>query len=169
MKKGENIQIDFNKIRLTNYIPIYDKYFDEYLKDPTMNRFVSFSKRDSSLIFYEDSFVGFYKTMFRDEEQNDREIYIGLIPEYRGRGIASYVVTTLTKNLFESDPQCEFVHLSIDKDNSSSIILAHNCGFVENLDLEEELRAYGDNRTLIFSIRNKSYGTNADVCCHRMR
>lgn len=161
--KKENINIDFNKIRFVGYIPTYDKYFDYYLKDNSMTKFVSFSKRDSSLIFYDDDFVGFYKTMIRDEEENDREIYIGLIPEYRKMGIASYVVTTLTNNIFESDHNCSAVHLSIDKDNYSSINLAKKCGFFENSTLEQELREYGDNRTLIFSIKNKLYSKNEET------
>lgn len=161
--KKESINIDFYKIKFKSYIPNYDKYFDHYLSDKSMTEFVSFSKRDSSLIFYDNDFIGFYKTMIRDEDENDREIYIGLIPEYRKMGIASYVVTTLTNNIFESDPQCSAVHLSIDRDNYSSINLAHNCGFLENLTLEQELREYGDNRTLIFTMKNKFYNKNEET------
>lgn len=159
----EKKNIDFNRIRFTGYVPTYDEYFDYYLKDDSMTNFVSFSKRDSSLIFYDDKFVGFYKTMIRDEEENDREIYIGLIPEYRKMGIASYVVNTLTKNIFESDSQCSAVHLSIDKDNYPSINLAHNCGFLENTTLEQELRDSGDNRTLIFSMKNRLYSNDTEI------
>ena len=93
---------------------------------------------------------------FKDDSL-DREIYIGLIEKYRGKGIAKYVVNLLTSNIFYNDPNCEFIHLSIDKDNISSIRLAHACGFVENKELEKELRENNDDRTLVFSIENQFY------------
>lgn len=149
--------MDYNKIKFISYSPIYDKYFDILKEDNSITKFVSFSKHDSRLIFYDNDFAGFYKTMYRDDDLPDREIYIALIEKYRGKGIAKYVIDTLTNNIFESDPNCEFVHLSIDKDNISSIKLAQNCGYTENEKLEDELRENNDNRTLVFSIKNKFY------------
>ena len=35
--------------------------------------------------------------------------------------------------------------------------MAHNCGFIENSNLEQELRDTGDDRTLIFSRKNPFY------------
>ena len=149
--------MDYNKIRLTSYIPIYEKYFEMLKNEKSITDFVSFFKHDSRLIFYDNDFVGFYKTMYRDDDSLDREIYIGLIEKYRGKGIAKYVINLLTSNIFYNDPNCEFIHLSIDKDNISSIKLAHSCGFVENEELEKELRENNDNRTLVFSIQNQFY------------
>lgn len=83
--------MDFNKIRFSNYIPTYDKYFDNYLKDKSITKYVHFSKWDSTLIFYEQEFIGFYKVITRNEEINDREIYIAIIEKYRKKGIASYI------------------------------------------------------------------------------
>ena len=71
--------------------------------------------------------------------------------------MASYVVNTLTNNIFTASPDCEYVHLSIDKENTSSINLANNCEFIENSSLEQELRETGDNRTLVFSRKNPFY------------
>lgn len=149
--------MELDKIRFESYIPSYEKYFETYLKDKSITEYVSFSKRDSSLIFYDDKFVGFYKTMTPDDDLNDKEIYIALIAEYRKKGIASYVVNTLTNNIFASNQNCEYVHLSIDKENTSSINMAHNCGFIENSNLEQELRDTGDDRTLVFSRKNPFY------------
>lgn len=149
--------MDYNKIKLASYIPIYDKYFEMLKEDKSITDFVSFSKHDSRLIFYDNDFAGFYKTMYRDDDLPDREIYIGLIEKYRGKGIAKHVLNTLTSNIFESDPNCEFIHLSIDKDNTSSIKLAKSCGYIENKELEVELRENNDDRTLIFTIKNQIY------------
>ena len=146
-----------NKIKFESFRPSYEKYFETYLKDKSITEYVIFSKWDSSLIFYDNDFAGFYKTITPDEEVNDKEIYIALIPKYRKKGIASYVVNTLTNNIFTCNPDCEYVHLSIDKENTSSINLANNCGFVENTNLEQELRETGDNRTLVFSRKNPFY------------
>lgn len=161
--------MDFSKIRFASYNPTYDEYFDYYLKDKSITQFVSFSKWDSSLIFYDDDFAGFYKNIIRDDDLNDRELYIALIPKYRKKGMASYVVNTLTHNIFENHPDCEYVHLSIDKDNDSSIRLAQACGFCENTTLEQELRESGDNRTLVFSTQNKNYGEKGEVQHSRSR
>lgn len=146
-----------NKIKLVPYNPTYDKYFDILKDNKSITQFVSFSKHDSRLIFYDNDFAGYFKTMYRDDDSADREIYIALIEKYRGKGIAQYVINLLTNNIFESDYNCEYVHLSIDKDNISSINLAKNCGFIENIKLEQELRENNDNRTLVFSIKNKFY------------
>lgn len=157
--------MEWDKVKLESFRPSYEKYFDVYLKDKSITEYVNFSKWDSSLIFYKDDFAGFYKTITPDEETNDKEIYIALIPKYRKKGMASYVVNTLTNNIFMSDSECEFVHLSIDKDNTSSINLASNCGFLENSILEQELRENGDNRTLIFSRKNPFYIKKKEESC----
>lgn len=149
--------MELDKIRFESYIPLYEKYFETYLKDKSITEYVSFSEWDSSLIFYDDDFAGFYKTTTPDDELNDKEIYIALIPKYRKKGIASYTVNTLTNNIFASNQACEYVHLSIDKENTSSINMAHNCGFIENSNLEQELRDTGDDRTLVFSRKNPFY------------
>lgn len=155
--------MDFSKIRFKSYTPSCDKYLDTYLNDKTITEYVSFSKWDSSFIFYGDDFVGFYKVLIRDYDLNDREIYIALIPKYRNKGIAFYTINTLTDNIFKNDIECEFVHMSIDKYNISSINLAKRCGFVENTVLESELRNDGDNRTLIFSMKNKYYESKDEL------
>lgn len=149
--------MELDKIKFKSFMPSYEKYFELYLQDKSITEYVSFSTYDSSLIFYNEDFVGFYKTITPDEEVNDKEIYIALIPKYRKQGIASYVVNTLTNNIFTSNPDCEYVHLSIDKENTSSINMANNCGFIENENLEQELRDTGDNRTLVFSKENPFY------------
>lgn len=160
--------MELDKIKFESFIPSYEKYFETYLKDKSITEYVSFSKWDSSLIFYDDDFAGFYKTTTPDDEANDKEIYIALIPKYRKKGIASYVVNTLANNIFRSDQDCEYVHLSIDKENTSSINMAHNCGFVENTNLEQELRDTGDNRTLVFSRKNPFYLKECETL-HRMK
>ena len=149
--------MEWDKVKFESFRPSYEKYFDTYLNDKSITEYVSFSKWDSSLIFYKDDFAGFYKTITPDEEKNEKEIYIALIPKYRKKGMASYVVNTLTNNIFTASPDCEYVHLSIDKENISSINLASNCGFIENSSLEQELRETGDNRTLVFSRKNPFY------------
>lgn len=69
----------------------------------------------------------------------------------------------LTKNIFISNTECPYIHLSIDKENISSIKMAKNCGFKENYLLEQELRETNDNHTLIFSIKNKFYEAKEEV------
>ena len=161
--------MDFTKIKFASYNPSYDEYFNYYLKDKSITEYVNFFIFFLALIFYDNDFAGFYKNIVRDDDLNDRELYIALIPKYRQKGMASYVVNTLTERIFENDAECEYVHLSIDKDNLASIRLAQNCGFLENVSLEEELRADGDNRTLIFSTRNKNYGERTEVSHTRSR
>lgn len=160
--------MEVDKIKFESFVPSYEKYFETYLKDKSITEYVSFSTWDSSLIFYDDDFAGFYKTITPDDEVNDKEIYIALIPKYRKKGIASYVVNTLTNNIFASNQDCEYVHLSIDKENNSSINMAHNCGFIENTNLEQELRDTGDNRTLVFSRKNPFYIKESESS-HRMK
>ena len=160
--------MEVDKIKFESFVPSYEKYFETYLKDKSITEYVSFSTWDSSLIFYDDDFAGFYKTITPDDEVNDKEIYIALIPKYRKKGIASYVVNTLTNNIFASNQDCEYVHLSIDKENNSSINMAHNCGFIENTNLEQELRDTGDNRTLVFSRENPFYIKESESS-HRMK
>lgn len=160
--------MEVDKIKFESFVPSYEKYFETYLKDKSITEYVSFSTWDSSLIFYDDDFAGFYKTITPDDEVNDKEIYIALIPKYRKKGIASYVVNTLTNNIFTSNQDCEYVHLSIDKENNSSINMAHNCGFIENTNLEQELRDTGDKRTLVFSRKNPFYIKESESS-HRMK
>ena len=146
--------MDYNKINFRPFSPNYEDYLNQINSDKSVSEFVNFSKSDSRLIFYEDDFVGCFKTMIRDDDLPDKEIYIGLTKKYRGKGISKYVISKLSNNIFESDNACEYIHLSIDKDNIASINMAKSCGFTENIDLENELREYGDNSTLVFSIRN---------------
>lgn len=154
---GNEDRIDFSKISFQSYIPLFDKYLDMYAKDKTITEYVSFAKWDCSFIFYDNDLAGFYKIQIRDYDLNDREIYIALIPKYRNKGIAEYVVNTLANNIFKNDFSCQIIHMSIDKSNTPSINLAKRCGFEENKALEGELRNDGDDRTLIFSIKNKYY------------
>ena len=65
--------MEWDKVKFESFRPSYEKYFDTYLKDKSITEYVSFSKWDSSLIFYKDDFVGFYKTITPDEEKNDKE------------------------------------------------------------------------------------------------
>lgn len=164
-------RIDFSKIKFRSYTPILDKYIDMYAKDKTITEYVSFTKWDCSFIFYDDDLAGFYKIQIRDYDLNDREIYIVLVPEYRSKGIAEYVINTLANNIFKNDSSCEVIHMCIDKSNTPSINLAKRCGFEENKALECELRNDGDDRTLIFSIKNKYYGSkeNTPEFIHKSR
>lgn len=149
--------MNFNKIRFSSFIPSYEKYFDILKEDKSITNYVTFSKHDSNLIFYDDDLVGFYKTMYRDDDLPDREIYIAIVQKYRGKGIANYILSTLCNNIFESDTNCEFIHLSIDKNNIPSIKMAEKAGFKRNEELEKELRKYNDNNTLIYTIKNNIY------------
>lgn len=153
--------MDFDKIALMFYVPQYEEYFKRYAKDKSIKEYVDFTPWNCRLIFYGNELAGFLKVFTRNEEINDREISIALIPKYRGKGLATYMITTLVNNLF-GDTSCEFVHMSIDKQNIASIKMALNCGFIENEELERELREDGDDRTLVFSIRNMNYGENRE-------
>jgi RimJ/RimL family protein N-acetyltransferase len=155
--------MDFKKVKFSSFIPGYEKYFDILKTDKSITNYVSFSKYDSSLIFYDNDFAGFYKTMYRDDDLTDREIYIALIEKYRGMGLASYVINYLTNNIFDSDKNCEFVHLSIDKDNKSSINMAINCGYNINKELTKENIDMKDERTLVFSKKNPNYKQSNDI------
>lgn len=155
--------MDFNKLDFKQFSPNYESYLDEINSDKSVSEFVTFSKSDSRFIFYEDDFVGCFKTMLIDDDLPDREIYIGLIKKYRGKGIAKYVINKLSNNIFESDNACEYIHLSIDKENLASINMAKSCGFIENTDLENELREYGDDKTLVFSIKNPYLEKEKDI------
>ena len=53
--------MEWDKVKFESFRPSYEKYFDTYLKDKSITEYVSFSKWDSSLIFYKDDFAGFYK------------------------------------------------------------------------------------------------------------
>ena len=53
--------------------------------------------------------------------------------------------------------------MSIDKDNIASINLAKSCGFIENKELEEELRENKDDRTLVFSSKRKINENKKDM------
>ena len=150
-------------ISFKGFVPSYNKYLSEINSDESVTKFVSFNPSDSRFIFLDDEFVGCYKTMLRDDDLPDREIYIGIKKEFRGKGIAKYVLSTLTNNIFESDNACEFVHVSIDKDNIASINLAKSCGFEENKELEEELRENKDDRTLVFSSKRKINENKKDM------
>ena len=59
--------MEWDKVKFESFRPSYEKYFDTYLNDKSITEYVSFSKWDSSLIFYKDDFVGFYKTITPDE------------------------------------------------------------------------------------------------------
>lgn len=155
--------IDLGKISFKSYTPKYDECFDVYGKQ----EYVSFAKWDSNLIFYDDEFAGFIKVYVRDYERNDREIQIALIPKYRGKGLATCVITSFVNNLFKANSSCEAVHLAIDKRNIPSIKMAINCGFVENEDLERELREDGDEFTLVFTVKNMNYGSNDEETAKR--
>lgn len=144
-------------ITFKGFIPTYKKYLDEINSDESLTKYVSFNSSDSRFIFMEDEFVGCFKTMLRDDDLPDREIYIGIKKEFRGRGIAKYILNTLTKNIFESDGACEYIHVSIDKDNIASINLAKSCGYTINKELTDELIKDGDNRTIVFSSKRKTY------------
>lgn len=151
--------MNLDEIEFHNYIPTYERYFDEDLRDPSILKYVSFPKREATLIFHKQDLVGCYKTMVWDEQRNDREIWIAILPKYRHKGIASYVIKTLIHNIFSNDLTCPEIHLSIDQDNLSSIQMAHACGFFEDNHLEQELRENGDNRTKIFTIQNDIHST----------
>ena len=145
--------MDYTKINFKSYVPSFEKYINMVNTDSTINKFVTFSKYDSKLIFFEDTFIGCFKTMIRDDDLPDKEIYIGILPEYRKKGISKYIINVLCNNIFESDEACEYIHLSIDKNNEASIQMAKSCGFIENLELENEIKKYGDDKTLIYSKR----------------
>ena len=151
------------EITFKGFVPSYKNYLDEINSDESLTKFVSFSSSDSRFIFLNDTFVGCYKTMLRDDDLPDREIYIGIKKDFRGRGIAKYVLNTLTKNIFETDNACEYIHVSIDKDNIASINLAKSCGYTENKVLENELRENKDDRTLVFSTKRKTYENKKDI------
>lgn len=149
--------MNFDKVSFPPLLPDYIKLFDLAKNDENIRKYVSFSPVDSNLIFYENDLAGFYKVVFRDEDTRDREIYIALLDKYRGLGLAQYVVGTLATNIFSNDCSCNFIHLSIDKENLASIKMAESLGFIRNEELEQELREYNDYRTLIYSLRNKNY------------
>ena len=155
--------MEYSKINFKGYIPTYEKYLEEINSDKSLTKFVSFNSSDSRFIFYDDEFVGCFKTMLRDDDLPDREIYIGIKKEFRGKGIGKYILTTLTNNIFDSDNACEYIHVSIDKDNEASINLAKSCGYIENKELEDELIKYGDDRTLVFSNKRKTYEDKKDM------
>jgi len=147
--------MDFNKISFPPFIPSYKDYFN-LAKDPSIKEFVSFSETDSNLIFYDNEVAGFYKVVYRSDELNDREIYIALLAKFRGFGLAQYIVNTLCQNIFANDINCTSIHMSIDKDNFSSIKMAESLGFKRNEELEAELRLYNDFRTLIYTLPSKN-------------
>lgn len=146
--------MDFKKVSFPSFIPSYKKYF-ELAKEQSIAKFVSFNEYDSNLIFYDNEVAGFYKVVYRNDELNDREIYIALLEKFRGCGLAHFVIKTLCKNIFSNDLNCEAIHMSIDKDNLASIKMAESLGFKRNEDLEKELREYNDFRTLIYTLKSR--------------
>lgn len=150
--------MDYSKINFKSYIPSYDKYFEQMKDDNTMKEFVYFTPSDSNLIFYDDTFIGFYKALY-DEDENSVELFIGIAKEFRGKGIGSYVINKLSDSTFQNNANCESIDLSIDKDNISSIAMALKSNYQRNLSKEEELRKFNDDRTMVFT----RYNPNRDI------
>ena len=151
--------MDFSKVSFSSFIPAYKEYF-KLAKDPSITKYVSFTEENSSLIFFNKKLAGFFRIDYRSDELNDRELYIALLEQFRGAGLAQYVIKTLCNNIFIGDKSCEEIHLSIDKDNTQSINMATCLGFERNTELERELREFGDFRTLIFTIKNRNSNKN---------
>lgn len=149
-------EIDNSKIHFKSYTPMYQQYLDELNNDENVRKFVNFSNHNSRLIFYGDDFVGAYRVELSDEE-DCFEIFIGLMQKYRGLGIANHVVSYLAEVYSKNNPGCRYAYLSIDKNNESSIKMANRCGFVEDENLERELRDNNDPNTLIFVKPNQYY------------
>lgn len=152
--------MDYSKINFRCFIPEYKKYYDLQNDNPKLNKFVHFSPNNSSLIFYDDVFIGFYKIFRLDEDSNDREIQIAILNEFRKKGIASFILENLSKNIFYSDNLCENIHLFIDKKNIPSIKLAIKLGFNRNEVMEKEIQLYGDKYTFVFSKNREFYIDN---------
>ncbi len=151
--------MDFNKINFKSFIPSYERYLDILNSDEEVRKYISFSKYDSKLIFFDYDFVGCFKTMTLDDESNDREIHIAIIKKYRGMGIASFVINKLTDNIFESDNTCESIHLSIDKNNEQSLKMGTKCGYKLNEELTKDNINMGDSNTIVLSKKNPNYIT----------
>ena len=80
------------------------------------------------------------------------EIEIAILEEFRGKGLSGLILDDLCHHLFTQD--CMIIQLSIDKTNEASIHMAIKNGFVYNPNKTDELKKYGDMRTLIFT-KNK--------------
>ncbi len=148
--------MDYSKISFKGYIPSYKKYFELIKEDKTINNYITFTEYDSSLIFYESNFCGICKIIDFDEDEN-KEIHIALLDEYRNQGLASYIVATLSNNIFASNIHCQYAVLSIDKDNTPSIKMANKSGFKLNEELTKANLEYGDFKTLYFTKNNPYY------------
>ena len=148
--------MDYSKIHFKSYTPMYQQYLEDLNHDENVRKFVNFANHNSRLIFYGDDFVGAYRVELSDEE-DCFEIFIGLIKKYRGLGIAHHVVSYLAEVYFENNHQVRYAYLSIDKNNEASIKMASKCGFIEDEDLERELKDNNDPNTLIFIKPNQYY------------
>lgn len=148
--------MDYSKIHFKSFTPIYQQYLDDLNHDENVRNFVSFANHNSRLIFYGDDFAGAYRVEFSDDG-DCFEIFIGLTQKYRGLGIANHVVSYLAEVYFENNHQARYAYLSIDKNNEVSIKMAKRCGFIEDEDLERELRDNNDPNTLIFVKPNQYY------------
>ncbi len=143
-----------NSLRFESYNPSYDKYFTILKEDESIKNYVSFPKNNSTLIFLDNVFIGVCRISLRDYDSNDMEIYIAIVREYRCKGLAEKVLEQLCHNIFLANDKCHYIHLSIDKENETSIKMAEKAGFKRNEVEEGELRLYGDNRTLVFTIES---------------
>lgn len=148
--------MDSSKISLKSYIPSYKQYFDLIKEDKTISKYISFSEYDSNLIFYDNNFCGLYKVIDFDDEEN-KEIHIALVNEFRGLGLASCIIKLISNNVFQSNHNCQYTVLSIDKENNSSLKMAVNSGFEFNEELTKDNVVCGDENTIVFTKNNPYY------------
>ena len=114
----------------------------------SISRFISIDERNYWNYVTDAKNVWFYKTFENDHlvatihlELNDHILHMSIVvfPEYQKRGIATKILKDIQKNelISEFDKIC----VSIDENNTASLKLFENAGFI-CVDKDEELREY---------------------------
>jgi len=83
--------------------------------------------------FKNDQFVGF--TIARKENNEGHIAEVGVIPEFRRKGIGTFLTVETLKRLKQKGAKCAF--LGVDKQNTEAIALYEKCGFKKKYEIVE--------------------------------
>lgn len=124
------------KFHYIKYQKEYDSYFFLFEQDKEAQKFVSFVKENSYLIFMEDQFIGLFSLYPFYPKRI--EIYRWIIPKLRNQGLGTKVVEDISNFAFSIFPERTEIISNIHYQNKGAQRSIQKAGFM--LDQEAYLK-----------------------------
>ena len=133
----------------------------EMLKDPNSYDFVTFLDSNTPYgIIYNNKIVGYYK--LRRYIKGNISIDLAIIPEYRGKKIASKVVDMIIEKHGNDYQGAKYFLTTINYKNIKALKSIENTDWIRTTEFDEVMEAEGAEKFIIFAKKNPYHNSLVD-------